>query len=196
MHVFSKLSVVCSQCGHTAELDGSFVEDALGREPTLSAVSELFGLLKCSKCGERKVRLFDERQQLLIDHADITPCESCGRPIPQPRLAAMPESRICIDCATEMSTPACAPLIRRLRRKSGHAQDVEARPSSGRQGRTRRSSSDAPPTPSAGGQALSPKQPTSAENAQVTVVQAGTSQCSARPRLRGDRRPGCAPRAA
>ena len=33
------------------------------------------------------------------------PCASCGEPIPQDRLNAMPGTQVCVACATEMETP-------------------------------------------------------------------------------------------
>ena len=109
MRTFVKLSIECGHCGHAAELERSAAEKHLCRELTISAVSELFALLKCSRCGQRKARLFDDKGQLLIDHADLTPCENCGRPIPKPRLAALPDSLLCTSCADEKSTPARPP---------------------------------------------------------------------------------------
>ena len=106
MRRFLNVSISCSHCGHAAEMGRSVVEKRLSRELTIEAVPELFGLLKCGRCGQRKVRLFDDEGGILIDHADLTPCESCGRPIPKPRLAALPDSRLCTSCAAEMSKPA------------------------------------------------------------------------------------------
>ena len=106
MRRFLNISIRCSHCGHVAEMRRSAVEKQLSRELTIEAVPELFELLKCGRCGQRKVRLFDDEGRILIDHADLTPCESCGRPIPKPRLAALPDSRLCTACAAEMSKPA------------------------------------------------------------------------------------------
>ena len=100
-----KFSISCTHCGHAAEIPGTVVEDRLSREPTIEAVPHLFELLKCGRCGQRKVRLFDDEGHLLIDYADLTPCVSCGRPIPKPRLAALPDSRLCTSCASEISKP-------------------------------------------------------------------------------------------
>jgi RNA polymerase-binding transcription factor DksA len=35
-----------------------------------------------------------------LDAGTYGACESCGKPIPEPRLEAMPAARFCIDCAS------------------------------------------------------------------------------------------------
>lgn len=38
-----------------------------------------------------------------LDDGSYGKCESCGKPIAEPRLEAMPETRFCIDCANAAS---------------------------------------------------------------------------------------------
>ena len=59
-------------------MERSESEARLSRELTIEAVPELFELLRCGRCGQRKVRLFDDEGQILIDHADLAQSESCG----------------------------------------------------------------------------------------------------------------------
>ena len=109
MRRFRRVSINCSHCGHATVMERSAAEARLSRELTIEAVPELFELLRCGRCGQRKVRLFDDEGNILIDHADLARCESCGRPIPKPRLAALPDSRVCTSCAAEMSKPVRPP---------------------------------------------------------------------------------------
>ena len=109
MREYLKVSISCGHCGHAAEMGRAEVEKWLSRELTIQAVPELFELLRCGGCGQRQVRLCDDQGQVLIDHADLTPCESCGRPIPKPRFAALPDSRVCTSCTAVMSKPVRPP---------------------------------------------------------------------------------------
>ena len=79
MRRFLNISIRCSHCGHVAEMRRSAVEKQLSRELTIEAVPELFELLKCGRCGQRKVRLFDDEGRILIDHADLTPTSHRAR---------------------------------------------------------------------------------------------------------------------
>ena len=109
MHRFSRLLIKCSHCGHAANMERSRAEAHLSRELTIEAVPELFKLLRCGSCGQRKVRLFDDEGQILIDHVDLVRCENCGGPILKARLAALPDSRLCTSCSAEMSGPVQPP---------------------------------------------------------------------------------------
>ena len=92
---FHRVSINCGHCGHAMEMERSAPEARLSRELTIEAVPELFEPLRCGRCGQNKVRLFDDEGQILIDHADPAQGDSCGGPIPKPRFAALPDSRLC-----------------------------------------------------------------------------------------------------
>ena len=52
--------------------------------------------------GKLKETLDDVEYALQkIESGDFGTCESCGQPIPMPRLEAMPAARFCIDCASK-----------------------------------------------------------------------------------------------
>jgi len=44
-----------------------------------------------------------------IDPAAITACRACGRPIPLPRLEALPDTNVCTPCAEDGAKPPAPP---------------------------------------------------------------------------------------
>ena len=74
-------------------------DNAIGRISRMDAISS-------RKISEAKLR--DARSRLvLLEHAltriddpDFGLCSSCGDPISLPRLRLMPETKLCVDCAT------------------------------------------------------------------------------------------------
>jgi DnaK suppressor protein len=94
--------------------------DALSEPPELGA-SQGFGKRIGDGTTEAIRRLTDigvgasfeerldrvERALEKLDEGTYGTCDQCGRPIPEKRLAAMPESTLCVDCAAaERRVPA------------------------------------------------------------------------------------------
>ena len=95
----------CGHCAHTARLEAHSLTEKLGQALSIRVLPELFASLRCTQCAQRKIRIYDEKGQVLLDYAQITPCRRCGLPIPIPRLAVLPGCRLCLSCAMEESRP-------------------------------------------------------------------------------------------
>jgi RNA polymerase-binding transcription factor len=72
---------------------------------TTEAISRLtdIGVGRSLETGLERV----ERALAKLDEGTYGTCDGCGRPIPEKRLAAMPESTLCVECAAaERRVPA------------------------------------------------------------------------------------------
>ena len=72
---------------------------------TTEAISRLtdIGVGRSLESGLERV----ERALAKLDEGTYGTCDQCGRPIPEKRLAAMPESTLCVECAAaERRVPA------------------------------------------------------------------------------------------
>jgi hypothetical protein len=105
MRVIPKLKIKCNCCSNEVELEGARLEQHLGEPLSLSSVGLLYDKLRCRECERRDLRLSDDAGRLLIDSTSITRCQNCKSVIPLPRLAAMPNSRICFACAADTARP-------------------------------------------------------------------------------------------
>jgi DnaK suppressor protein len=64
---------------------------------TVEAVRRLTDIGVGSSFEERLERV--DRALAKLDDGTYGTCDACGKPIPQPRLDAMPESVLCVTCA-------------------------------------------------------------------------------------------------
>ena len=95
----------CREWPHSAVVDGGDLEARIHEALTMRTIPELFGLLRCANFGLKKIAISDERSRLLVDLENLTLCQVCGKPIPLPRLAALPQTRACAAHAEDAERP-------------------------------------------------------------------------------------------
>ena len=109
MKALGSIVVECPGCGRRATIGAETLEPRLDRPLSINSVGQLHGRLRCSGCGSREIRIGDVAGRTLIDPAAITPCRTCGCPIPLSRLEALPGTNICMPCAEDGAKPPAPP---------------------------------------------------------------------------------------
>ena len=92
MKALESIVVECPGCSRRATVGAETLESRLDLPLSVNSVGQLYRRLRCSACGSREIRIGDTDGRALIDPDAITPCRACGRPIPLPRLEALPDS--------------------------------------------------------------------------------------------------------
>ena len=95
--------IECSTCGHQSKLNAIDLEDRIDDELTFDTVGGIFKRFICRSCRGRSIKVYDDSARLLIDSANLIPCQSCGDPILLPRTRAVPGTTMCSRCAIEAS---------------------------------------------------------------------------------------------
>ena len=109
MKALESIVVECPGCGRRAAIDAETLESRLDLPLSINSVGQLYGWLRCSGCGSREIRIGDTDGRALIDPDAITPCHACACPIPLPRLAALPDTNVCMPCAEDGVKPPAPP---------------------------------------------------------------------------------------
>lgn len=74
------------------------LNEPIGRLSRMDAIANQ--ALSGRVLAEAKTRLSRlQRALVAVDSPDFGLCDECGEEIPLPRLLAMPEARLCVDCA-------------------------------------------------------------------------------------------------
>ncbi len=89
----------CAGCGRTTQMSHKCPEAILGERPTYDALAAIYRLFRCKICHARNPYVWSNDNRLLFDPKRLVTCMGCERPIPLPRLAAMPGTRRCVACA-------------------------------------------------------------------------------------------------
>ena len=106
----SWVRVECLSCGRNVVVDGSGLAEKLSYDKlSLKNIVDAVPLLKCDKCAERSVRVFDNRERLLFDADNPVTCAKCEAHIPLPRLSARPNTTMCIECTEKGELEPVAP---------------------------------------------------------------------------------------
>ena len=109
MKALKSILVDCPGCDRQATIDAAMLESRLDRPLSMNSVGQVYGRLRCSGCGSRKIRIGDVAGRALIDPAAITLCHACGCPIPLPRMEALPDTNLCVSCAEDGAKPPTSP---------------------------------------------------------------------------------------
>ena len=117
MSALKKVLIECQSCGHSAELNRYAARYRLKHDLTHDILPALLNSLKCSRCGTRRPRIFDESNRPLPHDIQNTPseplqilhCANCGQPIDRYRLADMPGALLCASCEPKPKLGAHAP---------------------------------------------------------------------------------------
>lgn len=101
------LQLKCAVCNHEGKLSGEQLEAKLDEDPTIMNALSLYPRFSCSKCGSRKLHVYGDRGNILLDHENIRFCKhpNCDTPIPIPRLATFPNADTCPTCAARPLSP-------------------------------------------------------------------------------------------
>lgn len=109
MRSLEGIVVECAECNHRVTIEAEVLESRLDRPLSMASVGSLWGRMRCGRCGTREIRISDAAGRALIDPAAITPCRTCGCPIPLPRLEALPDTDVCVLCREEEGNHLPAP---------------------------------------------------------------------------------------
>jgi DnaK suppressor protein len=96
--------IVSLQAELTAIIEGSrFTTDDDEHDPEGSTIAfERAGIASLLRDAKAELRELDEAQ-VRVENGTYGICESCGNPIAEPRLDAVPAARYCIDCSRRRS---------------------------------------------------------------------------------------------